>query len=429
MSSDAGPRRWAAERVAPIVRGPGHLERRRPITTTLRTTIHAAAAATDLALTAPAAVQDLPREVRDRGTLRIGVAGGPAYRYPDPMTGEKVGLNIDLPEGVAEILGVELEIVPASWATQVTGPQVDPYDVISANLLATPERAATVAFIDPCGFHVTMAADSDIPTLEDLDDPGVSFFGFAGTVETQCPHERFPEAQVDGLVTDRASEAPTAVLSGRSDAVPIDPGFYRIPTAQNPAMAERVRLLNGEDAPLKPISLSCATEHRDTDRLQFLDAFIRDEVADGAIAPARDAWFDEMADQQARCWTTSRHLRAGQGGAPRVPLARRATATRPGAAPGFAAPGRQAPPLRHASHPPVSHGPARSGGRIDGPPRGSRPLRGPAPSRTLGLGAPYDARAGGRGRCGRRTRRTPAPLGPASGRVVDRPAPSWLSWT
>ena len=92
------------------MRGPGHPERRRPITTTLRTTIHAAAAATDLALTAPAAVQDLPREVRDRGTLRIGVAKGPAYRYPDPMTAEQVGLDIDLPEEVAEILGVELEI-------------------------------------------------------------------------------------------------------------------------------------------------------------------------------------------------------------------------------------------------------------------------------------------------------------------------------
>ena len=96
----------------------------------------------------------------------------------------------------------------------MTGLQVDPHDVISANLFATPQRAATVAFIDPCGFHVRVAADSHIPTLEDLDDPGLSFVGLAGTVETQCPHERFPEAQVDGLVTDRASEAPTAVLSG-----------------------------------------------------------------------------------------------------------------------------------------------------------------------------------------------------------------------
>ena len=87
------------------------------------------------------------------------------------------------------------------------------------------------------------------------------------------------------------------MLSGQSDAVLIDPGLYRIVTSQNPQVKERTRPLDGEDALLKPVPLSYAVRHGDWDMLAFLDVFIRDKVADGAIAPARDAWFDTIAEQ------------------------------------------------------------------------------------------------------------------------------------
>ena len=252
------------------------------------------------ALATEAAAQGLIDEIRDRGTLRIGVAEGPPYQDPDPMTGDYVGLNIDLAEEVAGILGVELEVVPATWATLVTGLDVDQYDVIFANLFATPERAVTVAFTDAYdtyGFHVMVAEDSELQSLDDLNSTDVSFAGVAGTVEAQYSKELYPEAQVNELVTDQANAGATSVLSGQSDAVLVDPGLYRILTAQNPAMAERTRLLNGEDALLKPVSLSYAVEHEDQDMLNFLNVFIRDRVANDAIAPARDEWFDKIAEQ------------------------------------------------------------------------------------------------------------------------------------
>lgn len=262
--------------------------------------ILAAAALSLAATTATATAQELIKDIKDRGALRIGVAEGPPYQYPDAMSGDYVGLNIDLAREVAEILGVELQIVPATWATLITGLEVDQYDVVFANLFATPQRAVSVAFTDPYdtyGFHVMVAADSDIQTLEDLNSPEVSFAGVSGTVEAQYPRELFPEAMVDELVTDQANAGATAVLSGQSDAVLVDPGLYRILTAQNPTIAERTRLVNGEDNLLKPVSLSYAMEHGDTDMMNFLNVFIRDKTANGAIAPARDAWFDKIAEQ------------------------------------------------------------------------------------------------------------------------------------
>jgi len=240
----------------------------------------------------------LIKEVKDRGVLRIGVAEGPPYQYPDVNSGDYIGLNIDLAKEVAELLDVKLEVVPATWGTLVTGLEVGQFDVVFANLFATPIRAVSVAFTDAYdtyGFHVMVRSDSNIKSLEDLNSSSVSFAGVAGTVEAQYPKELFPKAKVNELATDQANAAPTSVLAGKSDAYMVDPGYYRILQAQNPAFGEKMRLLNGEDNLLKPVSLSYAVRHEANDMLNFLNVFIRDKVANKAIAPARDAWFDKIA--------------------------------------------------------------------------------------------------------------------------------------
>jgi polar amino acid transport system substrate-binding protein len=263
--------------------------------------LRTAALGAGLALAASTAMaQGLIQEIRDRGTLRVGVAEGAPYQFVDPASGEYVGLNVDLAGEVAAVMGVELEIVPATWATLVTGLEVGQYDVIFANLFATPERALSVAFTDAYdtyGFHVAVLADSPIQSVEELNSPDVSFAGAAGTVEAQYPKELFPEAVVNELVTDQTGSGMTSLLSGQSTALFIDPGQLRIFQAQNPDAAAGIRLLNGEDALLKPVSLSYAVQHDDVDMLNFLNVFIRDRVANGAIAPARDRWFDTIAAQ------------------------------------------------------------------------------------------------------------------------------------
>ncbi len=267
---------------------------------TLRTLGRAALAASALAIAASAASAQAIQEIRDRGTLRIGVAEGPPYQYPDPATGEWVGMNIDLANQVAQIMGVELEIVPGTWATLVTGLEADQYDVIFANLFATPERALSVAFTDAYdtyGFHVAVKADSPISSLEALNSPDVSFAGVVGTVEAQYPKELFPNATVTELATDQAGVGFTAVLSGQTTAVMVDPGFMRVLTAQNPDMAAQLKLLNGEDNLLKPVSLSYAVNYADQDLLGFLNVFIRDRVANDALVPLRNQWFDKIAAQ------------------------------------------------------------------------------------------------------------------------------------
>jgi ABC-type amino acid transport substrate-binding protein len=231
-----------------------------------RAVLGAALAVSATALMAQESQPGAIDRIIESGVLRIGVAEGPPYQFPDPATGEYVGLNIDLANEVAAVMGVELEIVPATWATLVTGLEVGQYDVIFANLFATPERALSVAFTEPYdtyGFHVAVKADSPIASIEELNDPSISFAGVAGTVEAQYPKELFPNAVVNELVTDQAGVGFTSVLSGQSTALFVDPGFFRILSTQNPDMAGQLKLLNGEDALLKPVSLAYAVRYED----------------------------------------------------------------------------------------------------------------------------------------------------------------------
>lgn len=265
-----------------------------------RAVLGAALAVSATALMAQDSAPGAIDRIVESGVLRIGVAEGPPYQFPDPATGDYVGLNIDLAQEVATIMGVELEIVPATWATLVTGLEVGQYDVIFANLFATPERALSVAFTEPYdtyGFHVAVKSDSALASVDDLNDPAVSFAGVAGTVEAQYPKELFPNAVVNELVTDQAGVGFTSVVSGQSTAVFVDPGFFRILTSQNPDMAAQLKLLNGEDALLKPVSLAYAVRHEDQDLLGFLNTFIQDRVANGVIEAGRNAWFDRIAEQ------------------------------------------------------------------------------------------------------------------------------------
>ncbi|MGE3875867.1 MAG: substrate-binding periplasmic protein [Parvibaculaceae bacterium] len=249
-------------------------------------------------LTGPAFAEDLIQKIKSTGVMRIGVAPGAPYQFPDPATGKYEGFNIDLANRVAEILGAKVEVVESSWATLSTGLQSGQFDIIFANVFATPERAVTVSFTQPYfnyGFHVMVAADSPIQSLEQLNSPDVTFSGMSGTVEARYPKELYPNSQVKELVSDNSYGGPLEVIAGRATAAFVDPGIYRILMAQNPQFAGKVRLLNDEDHLLKPVGLAWAVMPDQTHMLNFLNTFIQDIINNGENVRLRDVWFDKLA--------------------------------------------------------------------------------------------------------------------------------------
>jgi len=251
-----------------------------------------------ISMSSTVANADLIPEIQDRGVLKVGMAESPPWQSPNPSSGEYEGFNVDLAQRAADLMGVKLEVVPATWSTLIPGLTAKQYDVVFANLFATPQRALVVNFTEPYstyGFHIVVNSASALKSLEDLDSPEVTFVGMSGTVEESYPKELYPSAKVKGIATNDIAAWIGEVASGQADAAFLDPGTFKILTTKNPALGERLRTLNGENELVKPVGLAYAVRPEDTHMLQFLNTFIKDFVRNGEHITLRDEWFEILA--------------------------------------------------------------------------------------------------------------------------------------
>ncbi len=101
------------------------------------------------ALHATTASADVMQDVKDKGTLVVGVkADYRPFGFRDP-SGDIVGIEPDLAADVAKRLGVKLELVPVISANRIEFLQQGKIDVLIATMSDKPERRAVVQAIDP----------------------------------------------------------------------------------------------------------------------------------------------------------------------------------------------------------------------------------------------------------------------------------------
>lgn len=133
---------------------------------------------------------ELPAAVRDNRELRLGTteATGESFLPHGGSTadGTQIGLDVDLREAVARVLGVRWKTEFGSFETIVPGTQSGKYDVGQANFAVTSERLKVVDFATYLkdGQAFLGASDSDLRTVRTLGDicghtvsttPGSSF--------------------------------------------------------------------------------------------------------------------------------------------------------------------------------------------------------------------------------------------------------------
>ncbi|HDZ73320.1 MAG TPA: transporter substrate-binding domain-containing protein [Aurantimonas coralicida] len=107
-----------------------------------------ALAATALAGASVAGAASL-QEIKDRGTIVIGVkADYKPFGYRDP-SGEIIGIEPDLAANLAKDLGVKLELVPVISANRIEFLQQGRVDVLIATMSDKPERRKSVQAIEP----------------------------------------------------------------------------------------------------------------------------------------------------------------------------------------------------------------------------------------------------------------------------------------
>ena len=255
-----------------------------------------AAAVALIAMAGVSAAQTAMDRIQSEGVIRVGMADSVPFQFKDPATGQWRGYNVDMATMAAEALGVELEIVDATWATLIPGLEADRWDVAFVDMFATPVRAVKVMFSDAY-FTTRQAvmgnANAGLDTWENLNQEGRIVVFLAGTADEAVANEKFPNAESRPMVAEGLGTVFLEVASGRADATVASELNIRLYLASNP------------DAPLKIIEedrsvdaqgFSYAVRPGDHHLLEFLNTWVRSAQATGLAEEMESKWIDNFSE-------------------------------------------------------------------------------------------------------------------------------------
>lgn len=160
-------------------------------------------------------------EIKESGTVKIGVFSDKnPFGYVDE-NGEYQGYDIYFGNRIAQDLGVDVEYVSTDAANRVEYLKTGKVDIILANFTVTEERAESVDFALPymkVALGVVSPDDALITSADQLN--GKKLIVTKGTTAETFFTENYPDVEL--VKFDQYTEAYNALLDGRGDAFSTD---------------------------------------------------------------------------------------------------------------------------------------------------------------------------------------------------------------
>ncbi len=229
--------------------------------------------------------ENLWQDVQERGTLRVGVAEAPPLMVRDPASGEWSGYFIDVMDGFAASIDVEVEIVETTWGNMVAGVQAGRWD-ISSGLNRNPQRALALNYSIPIwSYEIGLLYDTnnpkisaDMTSLADFDVEGMTIAVMQGAAGDLSVSPQIENARI--LRLDGANEGRLAIIAKRADVFATDSDIHRITVAQNPDWA--VQILPNPAIAKQGIAFGLRNSVPLED-IQVLDIYLEEQIATGAV--------------------------------------------------------------------------------------------------------------------------------------------------
>ncbi|MGN0604230.1 MAG: cysteine ABC transporter substrate-binding protein [Oscillospiraceae bacterium] len=208
-------------------------------------------------------------EIKESGTLKIGVFSDKnPFGYVD-NNGEYQGYDVYFAKRLAEDLGTELELVSVEAANRAEYLITGKVDIILANFTVTPERAEKVDFALPyMKVALGVVSPESAPINSEADLENKKLIVVKGTTAEQY----FTENTYNGLELvkfDEYNEAYSALQDGRGDAFSTDNTEVLAWAMQNPGFTVGIETLGSLDT-IAP----AVTKGNDT-LLQFINDDIK----------------------------------------------------------------------------------------------------------------------------------------------------------
>jgi polar amino acid transport system substrate-binding protein len=235
--------------------------------------------------TAAAAVEDnVMKQLVSTGKLRVGVAYAPA---PTPIfvvkdaAGDVHGVPRDLGAALAKALGVSIEIVVAATTGELT-------DACSSGAIdigfmpADDERRSRLDFSPPyfvIESTYLAAGPSDIKTLADVDRPGITVVGIAGSTTMRAAGRSLKTAKI--VAAKSVDEAMAMMKAGTAQAFALT--HDALPPLQKQLPGSRIL-----DGAFQTTGVAIAVQKDRPAALAYIKAFIESAKANGIVRRAFD---------------------------------------------------------------------------------------------------------------------------------------------
>jgi polar amino acid transport system substrate-binding protein len=226
-------------------------------------------------------------QIKQRGSLRVGVTQAPPWYSKDPKTGEwSSGVGVSMGKAMAAALGVKFEPVEVSWGTAVAALQGNKIDIMYM-MDATPERAQAVNFPQAPLLYYSLAVlardDLAAKNWSDLNQPSVRIAVPQASSMDKFLTETVPNATI--LRFPGNAEAIAAFQAGRADAVCL---FHP------PLLAARQKLGSGKIVvPLPAKSQASSAALRKEDDKAFV-AFVDKSLDVYYSSGQSQKWFEDF---------------------------------------------------------------------------------------------------------------------------------------
>jgi polar amino acid transport system substrate-binding protein len=230
--------------------------------------------------------------VVDRGSLRIGIAEEDFVPWIGrDKNGKLLGFEVDVAQDLARVLGVRPEFVETPFGNLLQDLAAGRIDVIISAYSVTTDRARLALFSVPYGQtdYYLLVDRKTLPesaSRGDYDVEGYKIGVIADTIGENIAARSFQKAEIVRLPDDNASR--DALSNGEVDAIiaatPI-PNFMMLNEPDRYAIGSDPLYSSSEAVAVRPDSLRF---------VNFIDAWIEENRANGRLQAAREYWFDSL---------------------------------------------------------------------------------------------------------------------------------------
>ena len=224
-------------------------------------------------------------------TLRVGMSANQPPLNVKSKSGQMIGLEVDLANGLAYALGLELEIVQKPFGQLLGALKKGQVDMVMSGVDITAARTKDFLFVGPYllsgkSLVTTSKALAGADTVDDINRRDVTFVALKNSTSHAFVKKHVPKAKL--VAVDNYEKGVAMVISGKASAMIADMPACALAVLRNPDSG----LVTLEE-PLSVEPMGIAVSAKDMRFYNLIDNYIEAIEATGILSALRAKWFED----------------------------------------------------------------------------------------------------------------------------------------